>query len=417
MGRVHADLQRDHRRPPALMVTCGAEHPRIRQFINAKSDADFFAFFANISVKIDNARQWAELRGAIAEGAHRNGEPGVVFQDVADADNPTPEFKLRSTAPCAEAIMAENERCVFVTLNMAAHVVGKRFDMSAFISTTRLAVRAADAAVEIAAEGAAPIVGERRRIGIGVCGFHSALITMGVPYARSTWFAARVAETLLFTAHKTSMALAKTRGCFPAWDTSRWRDPEWLERKANRRAGAIPAHSWTRLHAEILRCGMRHATVVAFPPTGVVAEILGVSKSYEPHFTLVGRTRATSTRPVTVAPEVEAVIDATAGPGALNEILNPESLYQLPNAPTEHLLACARQLPADVHIAVHAAFTGIADEAGSKTVNLPREASVQEVEAVLDKARSLGLKGVTVFRDGCLDECVRPPEAAGQRVA
>ncbi len=68
------------------------------------------------------------------------------------------------------------------------------------------------------------------------------------------------------------------------------------------------------------------------------------------------------------------------------------------------MLACARQLSPEVHLAVHAAFGGFADEAGSKTVNLPATATVEEVAGLLDESRRLGLKGLTVFRDGCLSE-------------
>src|SRR3954447_2567701 len=94
-------------RPPALMLTCSSAHPSIVEFINVKRDADFSAWVANISVRVDgDDLEWARLRPLVAEAAHRNGEPGVLFQTAADLDNATPTIELTSTAPCAEVFLS-----------------------------------------------------------------------------------------------------------------------------------------------------------------------------------------------------------------------------------------------------------------------------------------------------------------------
>jgi ribonucleoside-diphosphate reductase alpha chain len=406
MHAVHAHLTACGARPPALMLTCSSAHPSIVEFINVKRDADFSAWVANISVRVDgDDLEWARLRPLVAEAAHRNGEPGVLFQTAADLDNATPTIELTSTAPCAEVFLSPGERCVFVSINLAAHVVGGLFDWGQFTESVRLAVRAGDAAVELAAEGAAPVVAARRRIGVGVCGFHSALIRMGMPYARSAVLAADMSEVLTFTAHRASADLAIERGAFPMYADSRWTDAAWVARKAHHRAGAVPPEDWTRLAADATTTGMRNAAIVAYPPTGVVATLLGVSRSYEPHFTLVGRTGIASTADVALAPEVAGLL-AGREEGALlaGLIMQPSTGYQVPGAAEEDILASARQIPPSVHMAVHAAFSLMADEAGSKTVNMPTTAKVEEVAALLDSARQAQLKGITVFRDGCLDE-------------
>lgn len=406
MHDVHAHLSACGARPPALMLTCRSDHPCIEEFIGVKKNADFSAWVANISVRVgDDDLEWARLRTLIAEAAHRNGEPGILFQHAADVDNATPTIELTSTAPCAEVFLSPGERCVFVSVNLAAHVVGGAFDWERFVGSVRLAVRAGDAAVELAADGAASVVAARRRIGVGVCGFHSALIRMGIPYSLSSGIAAEVSEVLTYTAHRASADLAIERGAFPMYDQSRWTDDVWVSRKACHRPGAVPGDDWTRLASDATSTGMRNAAVVAYPPTGVVATLLGVSRSYEPHFTLVGRTGIASTAETALAPEVSALLASDPESVELaGMIMDPGSGHQVPDAGEEEVLACARQIPPMAHMAVHAAFSLLADEAGSKTVNMPATATVDDVAALLDSARESQLKGITVFRDGCLDE-------------
>lgn len=403
---VHASLIARNLRPPALMISCRADHRLIAEFARVKHSADFSGWVANISVRFSGSDDaWSRLRPLLAAEAHHNGEPGILFQDAADADNPTPEIRLTSTAPCAEVFLSPGERCVFVSVNLAAHVSESGFDWSAFVRSVRLAVRAADAAVELAADGADSVVTARRRVGVGVCGYHSALIWLGIPYARSAGFAARVAETLTFAAHRASADLASVRGPFPLFSQSRWTDQAWVRRKRHRLVGAVRPGDWAQLDKSIAETGVRNAAVVSYPPTGVVAEILGVSRSYEPHFTLVGQTGVASKFETAIVPEVDAAITAGAAPGSLRRaLLDPAYGHQVPGAPSKNLLACARQLPPEIHLAVHASFSALADEAGSKTVNLPAAATAQQVEALFDAARDAGLKGMTVFRDGCLSE-------------
>jgi ribonucleoside-diphosphate reductase alpha chain len=411
IGHLDRELTAASLRPPALMVTCSSTHPDIEDFIVAKEGADFGSWVANISVRVADEASWMRLRSTLAASAHYNGEPGVLFADTADADNPTPELPTTSTAPCAEVFLAPGERCVFVTVNLAAHVVDGWFDWAAFRASVRLAVRTGDAAVELAALDASEVVAQRRRIGVGVCGFHTALIELGIPYARSIDFAARISETLTYTAHDASAALAIARGPFPSWAGSRWQDRSWLTRKADRRVGAVPETTWDSLHERIGTTGIRNAAVVAYPPTGVIANLLGVSRSYEPHYSLVGHTGVVSAERggARIVPEVADLLTGSGGLHVRDAILG-DGDGQLPGAGAEHLLACARQLPATDHLGVHAAFSGLADESGSKTVNLPGDVSVAEVEALLEEVRRLGLKGVSVFRDGSLD---RPSKIRG----
>lgn len=100
---VHRSLVSEGRRPPAFMITCDAAHERAPAFAEPKTEADFGAWIANLSLRFDgDPETYAALRDDVARAAHRNSKPGVLFAAPAEADNPTPQYRLESTAPCAE---------------------------------------------------------------------------------------------------------------------------------------------------------------------------------------------------------------------------------------------------------------------------------------------------------------------------
>lgn len=398
--RLNRSLKLRNLRPPAVMVTCAASHPASMDFAAAKQGADFGDWAVNISLMVGNDDpRWAALVDRAAELAHSNGEPGILFLGRAEDDNPTPGLALRSTAPCAEVFLAENERCVFTTVNVAAHVTQGRFDWIGFAESIRVATLLADTAVDLAADDAHHVVADRRRVGVGICGFHSALIRLGVPYAESVRFAWQLAEHLRFHAHVSSAVLAEKRGPFPLWESSRWRDIEWVRRKSALLGRSVSHEQWKQLAVRQATEGMRNASVVAFPPTGVVAELLGVSRSYEPHFTLVGRTGIAGTSSPQLVPEAAEYLDSSPSGKLLTAALLGQQHSNAGIAAASPLLACARELSASIHLDIHEAFSLLADDSGSKTVNLPHHASVEDVLAVFERARRSGLKGVTVFRD------------------
>lgn len=396
---VNRELVNARQRPPALMVSCSAEHPRVSEFYTAKRGANLMEWVANISVMMPNDESlWSAHAHAIAQCSHGNGEPGLLFPDIANDDNPTPQFELRSTAPCAEVFLAENEKCVFFAVNLAAHVSERGVDWELLRDTVNLAVLGADAAVDLAEQNTDSVVRQKRRIGIGVCGYHSALILMEVPYASSAPLAWKMSETILFQAHYASAILAQISDPFPAFSSSRWREDTWRQRKFSRLGQFIPKPKWRELSAMIAKTGIRNSSVTAFPPTGVSSDILGVSKSYEPHFSLLGRSGLASNRDLQVPPEVVSAVSMSEG----QVLENLDELGQWKGATADHILACARQIPVDAHLAVHEAFSILSDESAAKTVNLPNDATVEDTLAVFENARTKKLKGVTVFRDGSL---------------
>ena len=423
------ELVQQNRRPVAARVTLDARHADIRSFIRAKESADFTRWRANISVAfrgdaVDDI--FDSLIYPIAESAHRCGEPGVLFFDRFEADNPTPHIRYDSTAPCAEVALAAGELCTFWYTNLEAMVVEANncsaLDWDRLRRTVGVVVRALDAAVQMSVDpGAAPVVAAKRRIGVGVTGFHAALIRLGIPYAstEAEQLAARLSEFITFCAHEASAKLAQRRGAFPAFHMSRFRDLPWLQRKAAHRTGVISAKEWGELHRNIGKTGIRHASVVAYPPTGMSSELLGTSKSYEPFFMLTGESqpdRLTGRNIRTIPLAVEhglARLDHDAAKRARCLLLDSSSQGSL-HVPGEDVLATARQISVDWHLRIHAAFQRFADESGAKTVNVANDADLDTTIGLFQSARQLGLKGITVFRDGCLDNCFAAPTVGSE---
>jgi ribonucleoside-diphosphate reductase alpha chain len=404
------------RRPVASMVTLNARHPDVLRFINAKTDADFSRWRANLSVVFAGEGVDALLNSLvfpIAEAAHRCGEPGVLFFDRFEADNPTPHIPYLSTAPCAEVALAAGELCHFWYVNLAAMIVesadATRFDWERLHRTVRTVVRALDSAVQMSIDaGAAPVVVAKRRIGVGVTGFHDSLMRLQIPYAsmEAESIARQISEQITFAAHSASADLAARRGPFPAWRTSRFTEPVWLARKTAHRTGVVADNDWRQLHRRIETRGIRHASVVAYPPAGVTSELLRTSKSYEPYFTLVGLSQPDDTghRRKEIPPGVEQALrrlNASEAAKLRSQLLESDGRGIL-NVPESNLFATARQISADWHLRVHGAFQNFADESGAKTVNVAEDIDLGGMVDLFHAARQLGLKGVSVFRDNCL---------------
>lgn len=450
MNDINDHLLASNKRPVASMATLRADHPDVQNFIRAKRDADFSKWRFNISVFINeelvaraaNNQDW-ELRYSqengsktkvakkipaknllmeIAENAHFCGEPGILFQDRFDADNPTPQWQYKSTAPCAEVAMAEGEVCQFSYVdltNMFIETGNKAtFDFAKLARTVATLTRLMDASVQITIDNdilERPRIPAKRRIGIGVTGFGGLLFNLGIVYGseESIQLASQISELLDFTSKRESVALAKRRGAFPVIAESRFTDEKWLRRKEPRRTGIVKANDWERLYQDILRHGIRNASTTAFPPTGTSSRIAGTTTSFEPAYELVVRQPSynengeSSFTPV-IPPYVMSALSKAFPPTSTAELtkLLQDNDYMLPSDVLIHAphLATARQIPYESHVAIQSAFQLFADEAGAKTINMPNHSSVQDVYNAIALAYTSGLKGITVFREGCLGE-------------
>jgi len=435
------------KRPVASMATIRADHPMIEEIIEIKKHADFNDWRFNISIfvteelfekalvgddfdlhnecgKITKKISAKKLLQKIAEAAHYCGEPGVLFFDRFNQDNPTPQWKYESTAPCAEVAMAPGEVCQFGYINLTnlftTSKTGKKtFDFEKLDKSSKIMVRALDASMQVTIDNAGlneDKIGAKLRIGVGIMGFAGLLINLRIPYdsKEAILLAKQISEVLDFSTKEMSVELAKKRGAFPIFNESRFTDKEWLQRKLAKLDGnyvsKIGEDKWDKLFNDILKYGIRNATTTAYPPTGTSSRIVGATPSFEPAFQLASWQKLENSagfKPVVYEPVENFLLEEYQL--EYDEIIQLiiESGYIFPDAllrQINNILATAKQISIKAHTDIYNSVTLFTDEAGAKTINLPNETSIEDIYEILINAYRSNLKGVTVFRDGCLDE-------------
>lgn len=442
LNELNASLIARQKRPVASMATLRMDHPKILEFIVAKRNEDFSKWRLNLSVfitedlftksKNHGSIDLVDHEGAVVgqlsaqtlldtieDCAHYCGEPGILFRDRFEADNPTPQLKYLSTAPCAEVAMSANEVCQFSYVNLTDLIEesGEKpvADFSKIQKAAQVLTRLLDAATQITIDNdllGRDKIGAKRRIGVGITGFAGMLINLRIPYdsPEAVLLAKQISELIDFATKKESVSLAGQRGAFPMYKQSRFTDREWVKRKIKKTTGLISIKDWETLFDDISRIGIRHATTTAFPPTGTSSRIVNTTTSFEPALFL---TRGMSKKRTSVSQEemydfVARSIMRSMGPDfenvlalvAQNGGVVPDFLLRQAG----NILAVARQISAHAHMNIQAAFLQFADESGAKTINLPQSTTIEEMHTIFQNAYNLGLKGLTVFRENALEE-------------
>lgn len=409
----------------ANMGILRVDHPDIMDFIMCKADKKQLNNF-NISVGLTEAfmkavekdenydlinprdRQVSGTLNArkvfnrIVAQAWENGEPGIVFLDRLNRDNPTPHVgEIESTNPCGEQPLLPYESCNLGSINLGKMVQNSKVNWKRLGKVVNLAVHFLDNVVE-ANNYPLPKIAEmtmgNRKIGLGVMGWADMLIALGIPY--NTEEAVELAhKTMGFIneqGHAASQALAKSRGAFPNFKKSLY------DKK-----GEPP---------------MRNATVTTIAPTGTISIIANASSGVEPLFA-VSYVRQVMDNDILV--EVHPYFEALAkekgfySPELMQRIAEHGTLHGLTEIPEDirNLFVTAHDITPEVHIRMQAAFQKYTDNAVSKTVNFTNGATVQDVARVYELAYKLDCKGVTIYRDGSRDQQVlsvgKKQEAAG----
>ena len=396
------------KRDGANMAVLRVDHPDIREFVHAKDDGVTATRF-NISVGVTDAFMRAaaagescplrdprdgsprgevdaaELLNEICRSAWQTGDPGLVFLDTINRTNPTPLLgEIEATNPCGEVPLLPWEACTLGSINVARFwdESTRDLDWSALRATVRFAVRFLDNVVEantFPVPQIAEAVRGNRKIGLGMMGFADLLIAASLPYgtAEAIALATRLSSEVGAAADDASAELGIEKGVFPNWEQS------------------VYAGGRT----------FRNATRTCIAPTGTIAIIAGASSGIEPLFSLAHQRRMGDG---TLLPEVNAAFRAAAdAAGFASDDLDQAlaagvSLADRSEVPDDlrERFATAHEVPAETHVRMQAAFQAHTDLAVSKTVNLRREATVEEIREVYELAHELGCKGVTVYRDG-----------------
>ncbi len=405
-------IQSGNRRRGASMGVLRVDHPDILEFIKAKGRGHSLRNF-NLSVGVTDAFMRAVREGdrfalahpgvgrvthilpaqeifeAIVEAAWETGDPGLLFLDAIKRANPTPLLgELEATNPCGEVPLLPNESCHLGSINLARMLRGTNGktspDWDRLRATTRTAVRFLDDMVELnryPTDEIERVSRGNRKIGLGVMGFAEMLIRLGISYDSdpAVQMANEVMQCIQKEAARASEALAEERGAFPNWPAS-----SFAENGPRR----------------------RNATVTAIAPTGTTAIIAGTSAGIAPLFALAYRRRHVldGRTLVEINPLLRELLERRrhSWSALLKKVENTGSLSKRSSLRPDirRLFLTALEVPPRRYLQVQAAFQRHVENAVAATVHLPAQAASEDVAEVFHQAWDLGLKGVTVYRDG-----------------
>lgn len=396
----------------ANMGILRVDHPDILEFIKCKSEDKTISNF-NISVGITEAFMEAvehdleyslvnprgggevqrlnakEVFQLIVDMAWKNGEPGIVFLDRLNRDNPTPTIgKIEATNPCGEQPLLPYEACNLGSINLVKVVSNGKIDWDKLRVLVHDSVHFLDNVIEVNKYPLPDITKmclENRKIGLGVMGFADMLFLLGIPYdsQEGVDIGAKVMQFIQDEGRTASQELAKERGSFPNFAVSTFKDDTPI----------------------------RNATITTIAPTGTISLIAGASSGIEPVFAMSYIRNVMDGKHFYETNHIfeeELERRGLLSDEMLEKISSHGTIAHMPEIPEDvkRIFVCAHDIKPIWHVKMQAAFQGATDNAVSKTVNFPNTATKEEVAEVYMLAYKLGCKGVTIYRDGSRSEQV-----------
>ena len=423
----------------ANMGILRVDHPDILEFIDCKADNNKLNNF-NISVAITDKFMEAYFNNEdydlvnphtkkttgklnanfvfdnIVDSAWRNGEPGIVFIDTMNYDNPTPQIgAIESTNPCGEVPLLPYEACNLGSINLNKMVKENNdgtcsVDWDLLAKTTRTAIRFLDNIITIKKyplPQIAEMVNNNRKIGLGIMGWADMLMKIGISYAseQGTKLASQIIEFIDYESKCESIELSKERGRFANFKGSIYDSEHYLYNKyKDKSAGKISDEQWKELDNKIKKFGIRNATTTCIAPTGTISMIAGASGGIEPLFGLVfSRLILDNTEMLEINPIFknymikhnlysEELMKKIAIDGSITHINNiPENVKKI--------FVTAHYVTPYWHVKMQAAFQLHTDNAVSKTVNFVESATRDDIKETYILAYKSHLKGITVYRN------------------
>jgi ribonucleoside-diphosphate reductase alpha chain len=395
----------------ANMGILRVDHPDILDFITSKDDNEKLTNF-NISVgvtekfmrAVENNDEYEiinprtkevvdrysakEVFGKIVEHAWKNGDPGIIFLERLNKDNPTPNLgQIESTNPCGEQPLLPYEACNLGSINLA-HMVKeeegiKKVDYDKLRGVIHTAVRFLDDVIDMSKyplEKIREMAHGNRKIGLGVMGYADLLIILGIPYnsEEALELSQKVMNFIQDESKNASKELAKEKGVFPNFKGSIYDSPDGYE--------------------------IRNATTTTIAPTGTLSIIADCSSGVEPLFAIsFVKNVMDNDRLVEVNKYFKgaAINEGFYSEEVMGKIAEKGNLKDIGEVPSEfkRIFVTAHEISPKWHVRTQAAFQKFVDNAVSKTVNFPNSATVQDVEDVYMLAYRLDCKGITIFRD------------------
>jgi ribonucleoside-diphosphate reductase alpha chain len=395
----------------ANMGILRVDHPDIMEFIRCKErEGDLNNF--NISVALTEAFMQAveddetydlvaphtkevlgtlkarEVFSILVQKAWESGDPGIIFLDRINRDNPTPALgEIESTNPCGEQPLLPYEACNLGSLNLALMVreTGDGVDWDELKRVVHLGVRFLDNVIDASVyplDRITDMVCSNRKIGLGVMGFADLLYQLNIPYDshEALNLAEKIMDFIQTESKAASKILAEERAAFPNFPGSVY---------ASRKQGPF-----------------RNATTTTIAPTGTLSILAGCSSGIEPLFALsFARHVMDGEKLVESNPYFESAVKAAQchSPKLMEEVAAKGSIAHISYIPEDirRTFVTAMDIEPVWHLKMQAAFQKFTDNAVSKTVNLPNSATQEEIHKIYWLAYELGCKGVTVYRDGC----------------
>lgn len=422
----------------ANMGILRVDHPDILDFINCKSD-NFKLNNFNISVAITdefmealkesrdynlvhpNSKKPVGKLSAkavfdlIVEGAWKNGEPGIVFIDKMNYDNPTPNIgPIESTNPCGEVPLLPYEACNLGSINLGLMVKGEEgnysVDWDRLKDVTKMAIHFLDNVIEVnnyPLPEISEMVQNNRKIGLGVMGWADILMQLGISYSspEGTKLASQIMEFIDYHSKVQSVEFSKARGKFGNFEGSIYDGQNFLTKKyRGKSAGIITDEMWADLDSQIAKFGIRNATTTCIAPTGTISMIASASGGVEPLFGLVF---IRDVMDGTIMVEVNPIFEKYAkehgfySEELMKKISAEGTLAHCSEVPEEakKIFVAAHDVSPEWHVKMQAAFQLHTDNAVSKTVNFEEHATREDVADSYVLAYENNLKGITVYRN------------------
>lgn len=395
------------KRRGANMGILRCDHPDVFDFVEAKQDEKAFPNF-NLSVGVTdefmeavrenknfdliNPRNQNKVKSIRAKGlfdlitytAWRSGDPGLVFLDEINRKHPVPEMgKIEATNPCGEVPLLPYESCNLASINISQFVDEKSLDWIKLKDAVGWGVRFLDNVIEMNKYPLSAIQKmsyATRKIGLGVMGFADMLIKMEIPYAseRALTVASKVMRFIHQNSLKASRQLAEERGAFPEIDKS--------------------VYSQQGIQ-------IRNATVNTIAPTGTISIIAGCSSGIEPLFALsyvrnvLSGTKLFEAHPIFKKEIQKRGLDSKELMAKIGKSGSIKDISEIPEE-LKNLFITSFDVAPEMHLRVQAAFQKYTDNSVSKTINLPQDATVEDIRNIYLRAHQLKCKGITIYRYG-----------------
>jgi ribonucleoside-diphosphate reductase alpha chain len=330
-----------------------------------------------------------EVLEAMVAGAWESGDPGILFLDRINEANPTPQLgEIESTNPCGEVPLLPNEPCVLGSINLS-HMVKERngkweVDFEKIKKTVGEAVHFLDNVVDMnqyPLPQIAQMAKGNRKIGLGVMGLAHFFIRLGIPYnsQKALEVVRGIMSFIQYQARQRSMELAEKRGVFPNFEGSIYDRPGGMK--------------------------LRNATVTTIAPTGTLSLLANCSSGIEPLFAIQYTRRALEDMEFQIIDPLFMELGEREGflnSDLIRSLSEGESLRDLPNIPQhiKELFITTFEISPAWHIKIQAAFQEYTDNAVSKTINFPKDATKDDVREAFLLAYQERCKGITIYRSG-----------------